>query len=77
MKTIKLSITAIVVLFILFSCSNNKQAQLSKLKQQQTAINDKIRSLEGEISTGKKDSLNPGKFKFVGLKDVNSNKFDH
>jgi RND family efflux transporter MFP subunit len=77
MKTIKLSITGIVVLFILFSCSNNKQAQLSKLKQQQTAINDKIRSLEGEISTGKKDSLNPGKFKFVGLKDVNSNKFDH
>ena len=77
MKTIKLSITAIVVLFILFSCSNNKQAQLSKLKQQQTAINDKIRSLEGEISTGKKDSLNPGKFKFVGLKDVNSNTFDH
>jgi RND family efflux transporter MFP subunit len=61
----------------LFSCSSNKQAQLAKLKQQQTAINDKIRSLEGEISTGKKDSLNPGKFKFVGLKDVNSNTFDH
>ena len=77
MKTIKLSITGIVVLFLFFSCSSNKQAQLSKLKQQQTAINDKIRSLEGEISTGKKDSLNPGKFKFVGLKDVNSNKFDH
>jgi RND family efflux transporter MFP subunit len=77
MKTIKLSITAIVVLFLLFSCSSNKQAQLAKLKQQQTAINDKIRSLEGEISTGKKDSLNPGKFKFVGLKDVNSNTFDH
>ena len=77
MKTIKLSITGIVVLFLLFSCSSNKQAQLSKLKQQQTAINDKIRSLEGEISTGKKDSLNPGKFKFVGLKDVNSNTFDH
>jgi RND family efflux transporter MFP subunit len=77
MKTIKLSITGIVVLFLLFSCSSNKQAQLAKLKQQQTAINDKIRSLEGEISTGKKDSLNPGKFKFVGLKDVNSNTFDH
>jgi len=77
MKTIKLSITGIVVLFLFFSCSSNKQAQLSKLKQQQTAINDKIRSLEGEISTGKKDSLNPGKFKFVGLKDVNSNTFDH
>jgi membrane fusion protein, multidrug efflux system len=77
MKTIKLSITGIVVLFLLFSCSNNKQEQLSKLKQQQTALTDKIRSLEGELSTGKKDTLNPGKFKFVGLKDVNSNTFDH
>ena len=77
MKTIKLSITGIVVLFLLFSCSSNKQAQLSKLRQQQTALTDKIRSLEGEISTGKKDTLNPGKFKFVGLKDVNSNTFDH
>jgi RND family efflux transporter MFP subunit len=61
----------------LFSCSSNKQAQLSKLRQQQTALTDKIRSLEGELSTGKKDTLNPGKFKFVGLKDVNSNTFDH
>jgi RND family efflux transporter MFP subunit len=77
MKTIKLSITGILVLFLLFSCSSNKQAQLSKLKQQQTVITDKIKSLEGEISTGKKDSLNPVKFKFVGLKDVNSNTFDH
>jgi len=77
MKTIKLSITGIVVLFLLFSCSSNKQAQLSKLRQQQTALTDKIRSLEGEISTGKKDTLNPGKFKFVGLKDVKSNTFDH
>ena len=77
MKTIKLSITGIVVLFLLFSCSSNKQAQLSKLRQQQTALTDKIRSLEGEISTGKKDTLNPGKFKFVGLKDDNSNTFEH
>jgi RND family efflux transporter MFP subunit len=77
MKTIKLSITGIVVLFLLFSCSSNKQAQLSKLRQQQTALTDKIRSLEGELSTGKKDTLNPGKFKFVGLKDVKSNTFDH
>jgi RND family efflux transporter MFP subunit len=77
MKTIKFCITGIVVLFLLFSCSSNKQAQLSKLRQQQTALTDKIRSLEGELSTGKKDTLNPGKFKFVGLKDVNSNTFDH
>ena len=77
MKTIKLSIAGIVVLFIMFSCSSNKQAQLSKLKQEQTVISDKIKTLETELSKEKKDSLNPEKFKFVGLKAVSSNTFDH
>jgi membrane fusion protein (multidrug efflux system) len=77
MKTIKLSIAATVVLFLMFSCSSNKQAELSKLKQQQTVIADKIKNLEIDLSKDKKDSLNPEKFKFVGLKDVSSNKFDH
>jgi RND family efflux transporter MFP subunit len=77
MKTIKLSIAGTVVLFIMFSCSSNKQAQLSKLKQEQTAISDKIKTLETELSAEKKDSLNPEKFKFVGLKAVNINTFDH
>jgi membrane fusion protein, multidrug efflux system len=77
MKTIKLSIAGTVVLFIMFSCSSNKQAQLAKLKQEQTVINDKIKTLETELSTEKKDSLNPEKFKFVGLKTVSSNTFDH
>jgi membrane fusion protein (multidrug efflux system) len=77
MKTIKLSIAATLVLFLMFSCSSNKQAELSKLKQQQTVITDKIKNLEIELSKDKKDSLNPEKFKFVGLKDVSSNTFDH
>jgi RND family efflux transporter MFP subunit len=77
MKTIKLSITGIAVLLLFFACSSNKEAQLSKLKQQQAAINDKIIKLQSELNTGKKDSINPQKFKFVGLKDVTSNKFDH
>jgi RND family efflux transporter MFP subunit len=77
MKTIKLSIAGTVVLFLMFSCSSNKQAQLSKLKQQQTVISDKIKTLEAQLSTEKKDSLNPEKFKFVGLKAVSSNTFDH
>ena len=77
MKTIKLSIAGLLVIFLVFSCSTNKEAQLSKLKQQQIAIADKIKSLEGEISKEKKDTLNPEKFKFVALKDVNSNSFDH
>jgi uncharacterized protein YcfL len=77
MKTIKLSIAPTIVFFLLVSCTSNKQAQLSKLKQQQIEITDKIKNLEGEVSTEKKDSLNPQKFKFVGLKDVINNSFDH
>src|SRR5450759_1727575 len=77
MKTIKLSIAATVVLFLMFSCSSNKQAELSKLKQQQTVIADKIKNLELDLGKDKKDSLNTEKFKFVGLKDVSSNTFDH
>ena len=77
MKTIKLSIAGTIVLFLMFSCSGNKQSQLSKLKQQQIEITDKIKNLEGALSTEKKDTLNPEKFKFVGLKAVSSNVFDH
>jgi membrane fusion protein (multidrug efflux system) len=77
MKTIKLSIAGILVSVIMFSCSGNKQAQLSKLKEQQTAIADKIKTLESEISLGQKDILNSSKFKLVGLKEVDLNTFDH
>jgi membrane fusion protein, multidrug efflux system len=77
MKTIKLSIAGTFFLFLLFSCTGNKEAQLSKLKKQQSAIADKIKTLEMELSAAKKDSLNPGKFKFVGLKEVVNNSFDH
>lgn len=76
MKTIKV-ITGIIVLFILSACSTNKEAQLDKLKMQQAAINDKILKLQSELSAGKKDSVNPDKFKFVGIKNVASNEFDH
>jgi membrane fusion protein (multidrug efflux system) len=77
MKTIKLSIAGTLFLFLIFSCSSNKQAQLSKLKEQQASIAEKIKNLEDELSAGKSDSLNPEKFKFVGLKEVSSSKFDH
>ena len=77
MKTINLSITGIIVLFIMFSCSSDKQAQLTKLKQQQTDITEKIKNLENELKSGQKDQLNPEKFKFVGLTAVKSDIFDH
>jgi RND family efflux transporter MFP subunit len=76
MKTIKV-ITGILFFFLMTACSSNKEAQLEKLKKQQSALNDKILKLQTELNSGKKDSLNPAKFKFVGLKDVTSNNFDH
>ena len=77
MKTINLSITGIIVLFIMFSCSSDKQAQLTKLKRQQTDVTEKIKNLENELKSGQKDQLNPEKFKFVGLTAVKSDIFDH
>ena len=77
MKTTKLSIAGTIVLFLMFSCSGNKQIQLAKMRQQQIDLNDKIKTLEAAVSEEKKDSINPGKFKFVALKDVSSNPFDH
>jgi membrane fusion protein, multidrug efflux system len=77
MKTINLSLAVLLVLLSIFSCSSDKKAQLSKLKEQQSQITDKIKSLEDELKTGQKDMVNPEKFKFVGLAEVKSNTFDH
>jgi membrane fusion protein, multidrug efflux system len=77
MKTINLSLAGTAVLFLMFSCSSNKEAQLSKLKQQQSTLDEKIRNLQSVISAEKKDSVNTGKFKLVALKDISSSTFDH
>lgn len=77
MRTINLGIACIVILSIIFSCSNNKQSQLAKLKQQQSDISEKIKNIETQLSASQKDLLNPGKFKFVGVTDVSTAAFDH
>jgi len=77
MKTIKFSIAIIVVLVLAFSCSSDKQAQLTKLKQQQTDITDKIKTLETEIRAGQTDKVNPEEFKFIGVTDVKTSEFNH
>ena len=77
MKIVNLSISLIMALLITISCSRSNKDQLLKLKQQQTELADKIKKLEEELSSGKTDSLNPEKFKFVGLKEVSTNTFDH
>ena len=76
MKTINLSIAGLIVLFLIFSCSNDKQAQLEKLKQKQTDLTEKIKILESEVKSTQK-GLNPEKFKFVGIEEVKTNVFDH
>jgi RND family efflux transporter MFP subunit len=77
MKTIKLSIAGVAILALIFSCSSNKEAELSKLKVQHAAITEKITALENVINAGKKDSLRPEKFKLVGLKEIQTSIFDH
>jgi membrane fusion protein (multidrug efflux system) len=77
MKSIKLSIATTAFLFLVFSCSTDKQSQLTKLKDQQTALEDKIQKLEAELKSEKKDVLNPEEFKFVGLTEVKANEFNH
>ena len=77
MKTVNLSIVSLAVLVIMFSCSSDKQVQLTKLKQQQSDLAEKIKNLESEVSSARKDLINPKKFKFVGLAEVKTNPFDH
>jgi RND family efflux transporter MFP subunit len=77
MKTITFKIAAFALLFTLFSCSTDKKAQLLKLRDQHTAITEKIKLLEDEIRAEKSDSINPEEFKFVGVTDVKTSKFDH
>lgn len=77
MKTNTLKITAILILSGLFSCSTDKNTQLSKLKDQHLVITEKIVRLEQEIKAENPEALNSDEFKFVGLTDVISSKFDH
>jgi RND family efflux transporter MFP subunit len=77
MKNIKnLSLTGIAIIILMFSCSTDRQAQLAKLKQEQTVLAEKIKNLEDELNN-ERDSIDTGKFKFVGITEVKSEPFDH
>ncbi len=77
MKTINLIIFGLVLL-ITFSCNNDKQAKLAKLVKQQTAINEKIKTLEAELKSEKKNSpIDSKEFKFVGITLLKTDVFDH
>jgi membrane fusion protein (multidrug efflux system) len=77
MKTIILKITTLAVLLGLFSCSADKKTQLLKLKDQQATLTEQIKVLENELKAESPEVLNADEFKFVGLTDVKTSKFDH
>jgi RND family efflux transporter MFP subunit len=64
-------------MFLMISCGGDKQSQLAKLKQQQNDIAGKIRTLESTEVPAGEGHIDPSKFKYVGLTDVNTNVFDH
>jgi membrane fusion protein, multidrug efflux system len=77
MKTINLSITGLVLLIMISACNGDKKTQLSKLKEQQAELNDKIKNLENELQSLQKGDLDTTKFKFIGLTTVEKGPFDH
>jgi membrane fusion protein (multidrug efflux system) len=77
MKNIKLLISSAAILLFVISCSGDKKAQLLKLKGQQSAIADKIKTLEDQVRMEQKDTLDTEKFKFVGVTETRKSPFDH
>jgi len=77
MKAMKITFVSVLIILVLFSCGGNKQDQLNKLKKQQTEIAAKIGTLEKEMQSENKDSLNIQNFKFVGISVVETTPFDH
>lgn len=77
MKNLNLNIIITAILVLIISCRTDPAAQLTKLKNQQEALNEKIKNLESQASSAEGDSLDPGKFKFVGITVVKPGPFDH
>lgn len=76
MKAMNIRIISFSLLVLLLSCGGNKQVDLAKLKDQRKALDEQIQKLEAEAEA-KGSTLNPEKFKFVGLEDVKISSFDH
>lgn len=77
MKTTNIRLISISLIVILLSCGGNKQADLTKLKDQRQALDEQIKKLEDEAKGDKTSTLNPDKFKFIGVTEVSMNSFDH
>lgn len=64
-----------IILSVSISCSNGKTTSLEQMKKQRAAIDEKISALEEQKVS--KDSLDPSKFKLVGVTEVKPEIFNH
>lgn len=77
MKTGKIISSILIIGVSLLSCSYNKKDELSRLKKQQSAIDEKIRTIESSSNISEKDPLDTAKFRFVGITRIKPETFDH
>lgn len=65
-----------IISILVLSCTGNDALRLEKLKKQKAEIDEKISALEKQVnSTG--DSLDPAKFRLVGITEVKPDMFRH
>ena len=77
MKSIKLVVAVMLALTWVNACSVDKSAQLAKLKQQQTELAEKIRTLESTLGSESVVRRDTGEFKYVGLSEITTGDFNH
>ncbi len=77
MRSIKLISVLAGIALAAFSCGGNKESELAKLKKEQAALDEKIKTLENSKDLPANDPLDAGKFRFVGTTEVKANVFDH
>jgi len=74
MKTLKLSIAALFIVLSIAACKEDKQAELEKLKKQQSELAAQITKLELELGPEKEDL---SKIMGVSIEEIKSAEFKH
>ena len=75
MKTSKLGIFALIVILFFAACSQDKKAELEKLKKQQSEIAEKIKQLEAEL--GDQSTIDSSKIVSVSVEEIKQGEFKH
>jgi membrane fusion protein, multidrug efflux system len=75
MKATKSIIILVLAFFTIISCSEDKQAELAKLKKQQNEISEKIKQLEMEL--GGSAAIDKSKLRTVSFEEIKPVEFKH